>query len=293
MEFELFTTGKEDEGRRLDKVIRIFLSNQRALSKIYSAIRKGEILVNNKKSSPEYRIVSNDKILISKTLLQGKEEKVFEKDLSTFPYKIIFQSKDLLVLNKDYDISVQEDIAPLVKKYFQKDLSLAFTPAPLHRLDKKTTGVLLCSLSNKASLFFSDCFKNEKLEKHYIALVKGKLKNKIYMENYIEKSACKKNGFYTMKVSDKTLPSTLETSTLEKLSLEASPSCKKALGTMSPLANAKYNGFDVSLVHFMIKTGRKHQIRVQSSFYGFPLLGDTAYGSPSINERQDFFLHAH
>ena len=37
-------------------------------------------------------------------------------------------------------------------------------------------------------------------------------------------------------------------------------------------------GKEVTLVKFEIPTGRKHQIRAQSAFHGFPLLGDRAYG---------------
>ena len=62
-----------------------------------------------------------------------------------------------------------------------------------------------------------------------------------------------------------------------------------------PLAHGKFGQTDVTLVKYEIETGRKHQIRAQSSFHGFPLIGDTAYGGQKIDSSKygrDFFLHA-
>ncbi|MBO4387217.1 MAG: RNA pseudouridine synthase, partial [Treponema sp.] len=58
-----------------------------------------------------------------------------------------------------------------------------------------------------------------------------------------------------------------------------------------PLEHGKWNGKDVTLTRFEIPTGRKHQIRAQSAFHGFPLLGDRAYGGTSI-KGHEFYLHA-
>ena len=56
---------------------------------------------------------------------------------------------------------------------------------------------------------------------------------------------------------------------------------------------SKFNNNSISLVSFNIKTGRKHQIRSQSSLHGHPLLGDTAYHGHSIHHlKRDFYLHA-
>ena len=57
--------------------------------------------------------------------------------------------------------------------------------------------------------------------------------------------------------------------------------------------NQDYEGKDVTLIEYKIETGRKHQIRAQSSFHGYALLGDTAYGAQKIAESQSHFLHAY
>ena len=68
---------------------------------------------------------------------------------------------------------------------------------------------------------------------------------------------------------------------------------KRAITKAKPLCRASYKGRSVTLAEYEIETGRMHQIRAQSAFHGFPLLGDTAYGGSRIDEVQDFFLHAY
>ena len=76
-------------------------------------------------------------------------------------------------------------------------------------------------------------------------------------------------------------------------SLAAIHCAKRAITKAKPLCRASYKGRSVTLAEYEIETGRMHQIRAQSSFHGFPLLGDTAYGGSRIDEVQDFFLHAY
>ena len=71
MDFVDFSVGKNDEDRRLDKVIRLFLKDA-PLSQIYKLLRKGLIRVNQKKSNPDYRIQQNDVISIADFLLENQ-----------------------------------------------------------------------------------------------------------------------------------------------------------------------------------------------------------------------------
>ncbi|MCF0242158.1 MAG: RNA pseudouridine synthase, partial [Treponema sp.] len=81
------------------------------------------------------------------------------------------------------------------------------------------------------------------------------------------------NRFHTVKVSKET--------------------GKEAVTEIYPIKYSKFMGKDITLVQFFIKTGRTHQIRSQSAFHGYPLLGDTAYGgSKNTALKQDFYLHA-
>ena len=72
MEFRDFTTGKDDDGRRLDRVLRIFM-NDKSLSEIYKLIRKGLIKVNHKKTKPEAHVNQGDVISIADFLFAQPE----------------------------------------------------------------------------------------------------------------------------------------------------------------------------------------------------------------------------
>ncbi|MBR6913189.1 MAG: hypothetical protein IKN34_05210 [Treponema sp.] len=73
MDFKHFTAGKDDDGRRLDKIIRRFL-DENALSSIYKSLRKGLVKVNGKKRSAEFKVSENDDIEIAEFLIQKSRE---------------------------------------------------------------------------------------------------------------------------------------------------------------------------------------------------------------------------
>ena len=77
MEFKEFTAGKDDDGRRLDRILRIFLKDK-SLGEIYKLIRKGLIKVNHKKTSPETHIKCGDVICIADFLFNSSSENTKE-----------------------------------------------------------------------------------------------------------------------------------------------------------------------------------------------------------------------
>lgn len=275
MDFIQFTAGKDD-ARRADRIVRLLLSEQH-LSVIYSAFRKGFIRVNNKHTRPNAAIHQGDIISIAAFLLPHRTLQQCSKidcTQSVFPYDVILKNDDMLVINKPYDVEVQNELAKAVKRYYSstKNSSLAFTPAPLHRLDKKTTGILFFSWSIHGAQWFSRTLAERKIKKCYIALVQGTLTQRYEWNNFIKKNAAGA-PFHTVSVYDEECECALPAHTM------VTPLCTGSSG--------------ISLVRFTITTGRTHQIRAQSAYHGYPLLGDTAYGANSIHEEQDMFLHAY
>ena len=68
---------------------------------------------------------------------------------------------------------------------------------------------------------------------------------------------------------------------------------EKAITEATPLCWGKYKGNETTLIQYKILTGKKHQIRFQSSLNGFPLYGDTAYGGTKFSAKnKSFFLHS-
>ena len=293
MDFLEFNAGIDDNDRRIDKVLRNFIKDV-PLSSIYKYIRKNLIKINNKKTTQDYRVKTGDIISIAAFIindfsenqsesnnLQKNEETTLKKDL-----EIVFQNEDILILNKPYDVLVHgsdNSLDKQVENYYKKinqnkSKSLSFTPGPLHRLDRKTTGLLSFSLSLNGARWFSENIKNHTIQKKYVSVVQNILLHQEEWIDYIEKKSDKDNSkFHKVEVSK----------------LKENDEQKKCITKITPVKYGKYKNKDITFVEIEIKTGRMHQIRAQASLHNHPLLGDTAYGGLKLEDfSQDFFLHA-
>lgn len=323
MDFTDFAAGSDDGGRRVDRVLRRFLHGAN-LSSVYGALRKGLILVNAQRVKPDARIESGDVISIASFLLQNEKSsgsgnasnenrRVYKA--ASLPYTVVFANEHFLVIDKPYGVAVQgkNSIAEKIAAYYAASVpkekrSLSFVAGPLHRLDKNTTGILFFSWSLEGAAWFSRELKAHRIRKKYIALVEGAMESECVWEDFIKKNDEPKALFYTVRVvsgstagagdvqnrasgqADKTV---CTANGAASDSLAAMHGAKRAITKAKPLCSASYKGQSVTLAEYEIETGRMHQIRAQSAFHGFPLLGDTAYGGSRIDEAQAFFLHAY
>jgi len=174
--------------------------------------------------------------------------------------KIIYENDNVLVVDKPAGIVIT-DIYP--------DLSKA------HRLDKDTSGVLLIAKNEKALIFLQKQFKQRSVEKKYIALVVGNIKNNQgRIETLIGRS--KKQG------------------AKQKVYLITEPDAKgkrEAITEYKVLERFK----DYTLLKVFPKTGRMHQIRTHLAYINHPIAGDKKYGfknQPCPKELKRQFLHA-
>ena len=160
MDFINFTITENDSGRRLDKVTRRILP-QMPLTAIYKHIRKGFIKLNQKRAKAETIVKTDDTIQVAAFLkedisLQQQNKPAIKNPVISPAISIedIFVNEHIRIINKPYDISVHGDskektsLADIIAKdFFEKDKnqSLSFRPGPLHRLDRKTTGIIAFS----------------------------------------------------------------------------------------------------------------------------------------------------
>ncbi len=315
MIYKDFYAGKNDDNRRLDKVLRIFIKDI-PLSSIYKFIRKGLIKVNDKKTTQEYRVNDGDKISIAEFIISSHQEKAqnnsdnkkstdnFEtldtrtnKSTNTELPPIVFENEHIILFNKPVNLSVhgsntkKMSLEQLYKNhYFQSphsNDSLSFSPGPLHRIDRMTSGLIAFSKSIDGARWFSQAVKNHLIQKKYLAILSGKLSKKCEWIDYIDAQTdskakvtktTKNNGFHTVKISSS--PDNLDNSNF-----------KEAVSIVTPVAFGKYKNKDITLAEIQIKTGRHHQIRSQCALHSFPLLFDTAY-TKSLYQKEHFFLHA-
>jgi 23S rRNA pseudouridine1911/1915/1917 synthase len=145
----------------------------------------------------------------------------------------------------------------------------------VHRLDKDTSGILLVAKTPEALKFFQKQFKNREVEKKYLALVIGALRDE-------------KGVIHTLIGRGKSDPRKQRTWPLTESTTTGK---REALTEYKVLE--RFAGY--TLVEVQIKTGRRHQIRCHFAWLRHPVAGDTLYGfkdSPKPAGLPRQFLHA-
>jgi 23S rRNA pseudouridine955/2504/2580 synthase len=265
----IFKIEEDFENTRLDKW---FKKKVKPLpqSLIERTLRKGKILVNGKKVKSSYKIQINDEIKIYADI--DNDDKIIKKKFSYLPSKkdyeliknnILFENEHYFVLNKPYNLAVQsgtktgKNIFDILKNYSETEYP---TPHLVHRLDAETTGILIISKTHKSAKFFSEAFKNQTINKSYLALVDGVLENK--------------NGTLKNELS-------YIENNKEKVHL--------SITNYRVISETK----DLSLLLLNPETGRKHQLRRQLSFIKHPILGEKKYTNKGLNKSKELHLMLH
>jgi len=277
----IMTAGADDSGRRLDRILRKAL-RQTPLSAIHRMLRQGMVLVGGCKADAGRRVLSGETITVLNAEAEAERETTATEpeDIRTKPGnstslpEILFEGSGLLILNKPAGLSVhgRGSLDYMVQSCLAPKLppSLSFRPGPLHRLDKPSSGVLAFSASLEGARHFSGMMRGGMIKKEYLAIVEGR----------IEKAETWKDGLFRDAKIKKTFTENQIGNNSEQLKGKYAVTC------ISPLIANK----NCTLVLFLIKTGRTHQIRAQAASRGHPLLGDRKYGASHLSG--GFLLHA-
>ena len=262
-------------GQRLDNFLITELKGV-PKSKIYSIIRKGEIRVNSKRKKPSYKLNEGDEIRIPPIRITNKENQfVPSKIISLLKESIIYENEDYIALNKPsgiashgeskISIGVIEAIRNFGKEY--RDAKL------IHRLDKDTSGCQIVAKNNKFLRHCNSLISERKVKKTYQAVVAGKwtIREGLYEIN-LEKNFLKGNERVVMIDEGGKIAQTI----------------LKVIKRTDKL----------SLMQCELITGRTHQLRVQLSSLGHPIIGDVKYGKKNSKKVKFFqaknrmYLHA-
>lgn len=303
-----FEIGRNEAGQRLDKYLHKVLKEAPS-SFLYKMLRKKNITLNGKKAEGNEILVEKDEINMffsRETFLKfsgqtNQENEASKQDISEEyenaykqlqGIKIIYEDQDVLIVDKPQNMLSQKDtpnslsvnewlIGYLLstKKITKKDLE-TFKPSVVNRLDRNTTGLLICGKSLPGIQKMSECVRNRSIDKFYATIVCGKYTKSQDFDGFLIKNEqTNKVTFYETEA--------------------AIPKDVLSLGEVSQVKTGfrpvNTNG-ELSLLSVLLYTGKTHQIRAHLAGLGFPILGDPKYGSKKMNKKYNEkkqLLHAY
>ena len=270
-------------GQRIDNFL---LSLQKGVpkSRIYRAIRKGEVRINKGRIKQTYKLQLGDSVRIPPMRTSTKITPTHLSDSlrKILTDNILFEDDDLMVLNKPSGLAVHA--GSKINQGVIEALHLLRPELPflelIHRLDRDTSGCLLLAKNRMTLLEVQDQFRDHTIDKRYLTLMKGGwLGGEKEVNAPLLKQSMPTDGDRMVHVD---------------------PAGKSARTLFIP-RNIYRDAQREPIAQFtevVLYTGRTHQIRVHSAHIGYPLAADDKYGNRLFNRSlrplglKRLFLHA-
>lgn len=274
---QLLTIAEDSDGQRIDNYLAKTLKGV-PKSHLYRILRSGEVRVNGKRVEASDKVVLGDVVRIPPiraTMKSNDQTSPAAPVQERFKGAVIFEDDALLVINKPAGMAVHggSGISRGVIEQLRAERPKAKFLELVHRLDRETSGVLLVAKKRAALVALHDAIKFNKTDKRYLMLVKGQ---------------------WTEKTKRVELP-------LHKFVLpngERRVVVQEGGQHSETFFTLKQTFADCTLLEARLVTGRTHQLRVQLSYLGFPILGDDKYGDFELNKKlqklglKRMFLHS-
>lgn len=294
-----YIIGDNEAGQRFDKYLKKILK-EAPDSFIYKMLRKKNIILNGKKSTGTEKLEKQDIVKIfladetfekfsgqkagnasqGSLMLSNELIKQYENAYQQLKeISVVYEDENILILNKPVgilsqkaspsDISLNEwMLGYLLKQGTVTPTSLStFKPSICNRLDRNTSGMVVCGKSLAGSQYMSHIIKEKTLEKYYHCIVPGKVTLNERLTGYLYKDNT--SNKVTIYQTQGEIPAKKR---------EKAEYIDTAFHTLQADDNH-------SLLEVQIFTGKTHQIRAHLASIGHPIIGDYKYGSAAVNKK--------
>ena len=257
-----FVADKGQNPLRVDRFLLNFVEFA-TRNKIQNSIKAGNVRVNDSIVKANYKVKAEDVVTVVLDYPKEKNE-LLPQDI---PLNIVYEDKDLLVVNKEagmvvhpgygnYDGTLVNAVAFHVSNL--PNMGEEDRPGLVHRIDKNTSGILVIAKTERAMIDLAKKFADRDLNRKYIALVWGNVKeNEGTITGHIGRNL--KNRKVMDVFSD-------------------GEHGKHAVSHYKVLERFGYT----TLIECTLETGRTHQIRVHFKHIGHPVFNDDEYGGDAI-----------
>ncbi len=280
---------EDEEGMRLDRWFKRRLPTL-SLSHLNKIVRTGQVRVDGARVKPAVRLAAGQKVrvppleLVPPTPKRAVSEGSLEADRRALRDMILYEDRDLIVLNKPFGLAVQGGsgtfrhidgmLAALADDEGQR-------PVLVHRLDRDTSGVLLVAKTRRIAADLGEIFRSRQAQKIYWALVEGVPKP---AQGRISLFLAKGEGMDGMRGAAQ--PARGNRAALEKMRI-AQHGDEDAQHSVTYYTVVDKIAPRLAWLSMKPITGRTHQLRAHAEAIGHPIIGDPKYGGNAKDPRKN------
>ena len=271
-----FVADKGQNPLRVDRFLLNFVEFA-SRNKIQQAVKAGNVRVNEKVVKSNYKVKGNDVVKVVYDFPQEKNE-LIPQDI---PLNISYEDDVILIVNKQAGMVVHPGfgnhdgtLVNALAFHFKNlpNMGDEDRPGLVHRIDKNTSGILVVAKTEKSMTILAKKFEERDLNRKYIALVWGDLKE-----------------------DEGSITGNIGRSLKNRKVMDVFPDGEYGKHAVSHYKVLERFGY-TTLVECKLETGRTHQIRAHFKYIGHPLFNDEEYGGDAILKGTTFtkykqFIH--